>query len=214
MAAAPLIVSTLIPSGALHFAAVQQSATVQDIIDALSPLEDVRDDVLGDLEDGGWAVQTIRRPRPGKPWDEEELKQLGNGKHALYPSSWPNSVLVAALLTPSDPIAPLLPAVEPAPLQRHFSAFPLTSHLHTPSIRLVSLHPSLTLNLSFLRVPEIDDGFTMQWYLVRSTTVEEVIEGVAEEMGLTKVITGPGGGTVDYALEEAWISSTGEEGER
>lgn len=52
----------------------------------------------------------------------------------------------------------------------------------------------------------------MQWYLARSTTVEEVIEGVAEEMGLTKVITGPGGGTVDYALEEAWISNTGEEG--
>jgi diaphanous 1 len=78
----------------------------------------------------------------------------------------------------------------------------------------VSLHPSLTLDLSFLRVPEIDDGFAMQWYLARNTTVEEVIEGVAEEMGLTKVITGPGGGTVDYILEEAWVSSTGEEGER
>lgn len=78
----------------------------------------------------------------------------------------------------------------------------------------MSLHPSLTLNLSFLRVPEIDDGFTMQWYLARSTTVQEVIDGVAEEMGLTMVITGPGGGTVDYALEEAWISNTGEEGEK
>jgi len=120
----------------------------------------------------------------------------------------------AGLLALSDPIAPLLPAAGPAPLQRHFSAFPLTSHLHKPSIRLVSLHPSLTLNLSFLRVPEIDDGFVMQWYLARSTTVQEVIEGVAEEMGLTRVITGPGGGTVDYVLEEAWISNTGEEGEQ
>jgi len=123
-------------------------------------------------------------------------------------------MLVAALLAPSDLIAPLLPAAAPAPLQRHFSAFPLTSHLHKPSIRLVSLHPSLILNLSFLRVPEIDDGFTMQLYLARSTTVEEVIESVAEEMGLTKVITGPGGGIVDYTLEEAWISSTGEEGKQ
>jgi len=214
MAAAPLIVPTLIPSGALHFTAVQQSATAQDVIDALSTLEDVHDDVLGDLEDGGWAVQAIRRPRPGKPWDEEELNQLGNGNLAVYSSSWPDPVLVPALLTTSDPIAPLLPAAAPVPLQRHFSAFPLTSHLHTPSIRLVSLHPSLTLNLLFLRVPEIDDGFAMQWYLARSTTVEEVIEGVAEEMGLTKVITGPGGGNVDYVLEEAWISNTGEEGER
>lgn len=213
MAAAPLIVPTLIPSGALHFAAVQQSATAQDVIDALSTLEDVRDDVLGDLEDGGWAVQAIQRPRPGKPWDEEELKQLGNGKPAVCSIPWSDSNLVAGLLTLSDPIAPLLPAAGPVPLQRHFSAFPLTSHLHTPSIRLVSLHPSLTLNLLFLRVPEIDDGFAMKWYLARSTTVEEVIEGVAEEMGLTKIITGPGGGAVDYALEEAWISSTGEEGE-
>lgn len=121
--------------------------------------------------------------------------------------------LYVALLAPSEPIAQLLPAAGPAPLHRHFSAFPLTSHLHKPSIRLVSLHPSLTLDLSFLRVPEIDDGFALQWYLARSTTVQEVIEGVAEEMGLTKVITGPGGGTVDYILEEAWISNTGEEGE-
>ena len=54
----------------------------------------------------------------------------------------------------------------------------------------------------------------MQWYLARSTTVQEVIEGVVEEMGLTRVITGPGGGTVDYVLEEAWITNTGEEGEQ
>ena len=83
MAAAPLIVPTLISSGALHFAAVQQSATALDVIDALSTLEYVRDDVLGDLEDSGWAVQRIRRPLPGKPWEENELKQLGNGNTAL-----------------------------------------------------------------------------------------------------------------------------------
>lgn len=83
MAAAPLIVPTLIPSGALHFAAVQQSATAQDVIDALSTLEEVRDDVLGDLEDGRWAVQRIRRPLPGKAWEEKELKELGNGNPAL-----------------------------------------------------------------------------------------------------------------------------------
>lgn len=82
MAGAPLIVPTLIPSGALHFAAVQQSATAQDVIEALSTLEDVRDDLLGDLEDTGWAIQKIRRPPPGKPWEEEELNQLGNGKPA------------------------------------------------------------------------------------------------------------------------------------
>jgi diaphanous 1 len=87
MAAPPLIVPTLMPSGALHFAAVQQSATAQEVIDALSTLEGVYDDVLGDLEDNGWAVQKIRRPQPGRPWEEEELRQLGNGKPTLCSTS-------------------------------------------------------------------------------------------------------------------------------
>jgi diaphanous 1 len=90
MAAAPLIVPTLIPNTAIHFAAVQQSATAQDVIDALSTLEEIRHGVLldlVDLEDQGWAVQVIRRQCPGKPWDEEELQQLGNGNTAVCSSS-------------------------------------------------------------------------------------------------------------------------------
>ncbi|KAG8876212.1 hypothetical protein FRC20_002184 [Serendipita sp. 405] len=79
MAAPPLIVPTLSPSGAIHFAAVTQDATVQDIIDALSTLDDVKEDILGGLEDCGWGVQKIRRSPPSG-WDEAELRQFGNGK--------------------------------------------------------------------------------------------------------------------------------------
>jgi len=59
MAAVPLIVSTLSPSGALHFAAVRKEATAQDIIDALSVLDEVKEDILGDLQEEGWAIQRI-----------------------------------------------------------------------------------------------------------------------------------------------------------
>ncbi|KAG6854352.1 hypothetical protein C0991_007857 [Blastosporella zonata] len=41
-------------------------------------------------------------------------------------------------------------------------------------------------------------------------TVGEVIEGIAEELGLTKVLSIPGGGNLEYVLEEVWIDSKGE----
>jgi diaphanous 1 len=89
-------------------------------------------------------------------------------------------------------------------VHRHFSAFPLTSHLHTPYLRLVSLHPHLALSISFLRVPEIHDGFRWTIFLARSTTTDDVIAAVSDELGLAKVLSGPGGGNVDYVLDEVW----------
>lgn len=73
-AAQQLIVPTLSPSGALHFAAVGHNATAQDIIEALSVLEEVTQDILGDLEDAGWAIQRIRK----QPL-EDDLRTFGNG---------------------------------------------------------------------------------------------------------------------------------------
>lgn len=86
--------------------------------------------------------------------------------------------------------------------QRHFSSFPLTSHLHTPYLRLVSLHSHLTLPITFLRVPEIHDGFPWTVFVARNTTVEDVLDAVSDELGLTRVLEGPGGGNVDYIMEE------------
>lgn len=87
---------------------------------------------------------------------------------------------------------------------RHFSAFPLTSHLHTPAFRLVSLHPLLSLNLTFLRVPQIHDGFEWNLYISRGTTVETAVQLVMSEFGLAKSLPVVGGGSFDYVLEEVW----------
>ncbi|KAG8790334.1 hypothetical protein FRC17_008923, partial [Serendipita sp. 399] len=193
MAEPPFIVPTLSPSGALHFAAVTKDATAQDIIDALATLEDVNEDILGGLEDASWGVQRIRRPSPGG-WDEAELRRFGNG-----------------LLDRNDKIGPLLNSGKPPSLQRHFSAFPLSSHLHTPAIRLVSLHSLLRVTLTCMRVPDLEDDLDIEWFLARNTTAEEVVNGVIEEFGLTKVMGGPGGGNIDYVLEEVWVPVNGDE---
>jgi diaphanous 1 len=74
-----LIVPTVLPSGSLHFASVQQHGTVADVINALSNLDEVKSDVLGDLRPRGWAVQLIRKEAPGRQWEETELESLGDG---------------------------------------------------------------------------------------------------------------------------------------
>lgn len=117
-----------------------------------------------------------------------------------------------ALLDPSEPIGPLLStAPKTGTVHRHFSAFPMTSHMHTPTLRLVSLHPLLSITISFARVPEIDEDFPWKSFITRSTTVEEVIDAVGLELGIAKVIYGPGGGNVDYVLEEVWTNASGAE---
>jgi diaphanous 1 len=121
----------------------------------------------------------------------------------------------SVLVTRTDPalgileetakVAPLIQTTPPDPsLERHFSAFALTSHLHSPILRLVSLHPSLSVTLSFLRVPEIHDGFVWKCFFSRNTTVLDVVEYILASLGLTKFLPVPGGGVVDYVLEEVW----------
>jgi diaphanous 1 len=107
------------------------------------------------------------------------------------------------IIDPSIPIAPLLERSDNARTsQRHFSTFALTSHLHSPALRLVSLHAALSLSLSFARVPEIHDGFNWTVYYARSSTVEDVVRSVIEELGLAKSSPIPGGGSIEYVIEE------------
>ncbi|KAI0776213.1 FH2-domain-containing protein [Trametes elegans] len=195
----PLIVPTVVPGGSLHFATVPADGTVQDVLDTLVANAEVTAEVLGDLGPYGWAVQRIRKEHSGRQWEEDELELLGNG-----------------ILSPSLSVAPLLnaPSSPTATSHRHFSAFPLTSHLHTPTLRLVSLHPFLSLTFSFLRVPEIHDGFQWKLFLSRSSTVRSAVDAVVEELGLTKVLPIPGGGALEYVLEEVWAAGHSEKATR
>jgi diaphanous 1 len=117
----------------------------------------------------------------------------------------------SGLLDETVKVAPLIQTTPSDPsLQRHFSAFALTSHLHSPVLRLVSLHPSLFVSVSFLRIPEIHDGFAWKCFFSRNTAVQDVIESVLDSLGLTRSLPVPGGGAVHYVLEEVWAEGDAE----
>ncbi|EJD01599.1 FH2-domain-containing protein [Fomitiporia mediterranea MF3/22] len=185
MADNTLIAPVISPAGTVYFASVNQDATAQDVIASLIQPQDVRDEILGDLPESGWDLQRVRKEHSGRVWEEEELESIG-----------------PELLQEDDLIAPILASKpKPSAPERHFSSFPLTSHLHSPVIRLVSRHPLLRLKFSFLRVPEIHDGFEWTVYLTLNSTVHEVISSTCEQLGLVKALPIAGGGTIDYAIE-------------
>lgn len=74
--------------------------------------------------------------------------------------------------------------------------------MHTPTLRLVSLHPLLSTTLTFARVPEIHETFTWKVFFARASTVKEVINTVVEELGLARTLPVHGAGTLEYVLEE------------
>lgn len=117
----------------------------------------------------------------------------------------------SGFLSPQTKINPLLSVsgTQDKP-DRHFSSFPLTSHLHTPTLRLISRHPLLSVKLTFLRVPEIHDEFEWDLFITRRMTVADAIAGVCEQLGLAKSLPGTGGAAVDYAIEVVWKEVAGE----
>ena len=112
----------------------------------------------------------------------------------------------SGILDETAKVAPLIQTTPSDPsLERHFSAFALTSHLHSPVLRLVSLHPSLSVSVSFLRIPEIHDGFTWKCFFSRTTSVGDVVDSILDTLGLSRSLPVPGAGTVRYVLEEVWV---------
>lgn len=84
----------------------------------------------------------------------------------------------------------------------------MTSHLHTPTLRLVVAHPALKLQLAFLRIPEIPDDFVLNWYICRNTAAGDIVQALSELLGLSKSL---GGANVPYVLEEVVVMKTGKE---
>lgn len=123
----------------------------------------------------------------------------------------------AGIVSAQSLVAPLIETAPPSPsrpsMSRHFSAFPLTSHLHTPVLRLVSLHPLLSLEFEFLRVPQIHDGFTWNAHIARDTTVGAAVESTVVTLGLTRNLPVAGVGSLEYVLEEVWTDG-GNEGKK
>jgi hypothetical protein len=76
----------------------------------------------------------------------------------------------------------------------------------------VSLHPLLSLTVSFLRVPQIHDGYEWSFFISRGTTVEVAVGLVVDELGLSRNLPVAGGGNFEYVLEEVWTYERAEGG--
>lgn len=79
-----LIVPVKVALGSLQFASVSSDSTVQDVIDCLVALDEVTSELLGDLEEAGWAIQRIKQEESGRQWEEEELNAMGDGKQYFF----------------------------------------------------------------------------------------------------------------------------------
>lgn len=85
MSESSLIVPVVVPTGSLHFATIHPDGTVQHVIDVLLAQQEAASDVLGDLDDTGWALQQIRIQKSGRQWEERDLEKLGDGEcHSPY----------------------------------------------------------------------------------------------------------------------------------
>jgi len=90
-----LIVPVVVPTGSLHFATIRPDGIVQDVIDALLAQPEVTSEVLGGLEDAGWALLKIRVEKSGRQWEEEDLENLGDGQscpHSLGSTTQPLTI--------------------------------------------------------------------------------------------------------------------------
>ncbi|SPO21738.1 related to Diaphanous protein homolog 1 [Ustilago trichophora] len=158
-----------------------------------------------------WGIQAVQVTEPNYEWSEEELRAIGDGLVPLQ------SGVFAFLRSLADGAKSAEQSGEPHPAAdlsspTAFSDFLLSSHLHTPRLRLVCGAPGLRVRLRFGHVPEIYDGWDQRTLFLPAdatttgatgagTTVAEAVEAVCEEFGIRRVVLqGSKSARVVYAL--------------
>ncbi|SNX82525.1 related to Diaphanous protein homolog 1 [Melanopsichium pennsylvanicum] len=156
-----------------------------------------------------WGIQAIQVTEPNYEWKEEQLKAIGDG---LVPLRAGVFAFLRSLTNPTEQ-----QQAEPHPAAdlsspTAFSDFLLSSHLHTPRLRLVCGAPGLHVRLRFGHVPEIYDGWdqrtlflpadaSIQGATGSGSTVAESVETICEEFGIRRVVLqGSKSARVVYAL--------------
>ncbi|KAI6166225.1 armadillo-type protein [Pisolithus thermaeus] len=183
-ASGTVVIPILLLDKTVEHATVSPNATAQDLVDTLTRLDAVKATALPDVPPSAWALQRIRREKAGRRWGQKELDALDKG---FIPSAAP----IRSLVSPSED-----------------DVTPRRGPEHEPVSRLVSLHPSLSLELTFARIPEIYDGFKWTVFIGTTTTVEDVINVIVEEFGLIRRMPGSKRGEkINYVLEQSFESS-------
>ncbi len=76
-----LIVPVITPLRNVHFASVNQAATVKDVIDVLLLSDELKEEICGEInENGSWDLQRVTDERPGRTWEDGELDSFDYGE--------------------------------------------------------------------------------------------------------------------------------------
>ncbi len=76
-----LIVPVITPLRNVHFASVNQAATVKDVIDVLLLSDELKEEICGEInENGSWGLQRVTDERPGRTWEDGELDSFDYGE--------------------------------------------------------------------------------------------------------------------------------------
>jgi hypothetical protein len=142
----------------------------------------------------------------------------------LLPLDTPVFTFLHALLAPRPdgtlppshaPLAAALAGTLRSARGSGFSDFILSSHLHTPRLRLVCGAPGLAVRLRFAHVPEVYDGWDGRVCFLPAaadpaagatgsgSTASELVEAVCDELGVRRVVLqGSKSARVEYALAD------------
>uniref|UniRef100_V5E7I8 Uncharacterized protein n=1 Tax=Kalmanozyma brasiliensis (strain GHG001) TaxID=1365824 RepID=V5E7I8_KALBG len=158
-----------------------------------------------------WALQAVQATEPNYEWKEEELRAINDGIVPLQTGVFGFLRSLAEGPKPSDEDGAPLPVADLSS-PTAFSDFLLSSHLHTPRLRLVCGAAGLRVRLRFGHVPEIYDGWDQRTFFLPAdakspeaagvgSLVTEVVEAVCEEFGIRRVVLqGSKSARVVYAL--------------
>lgn len=76
------MVPVLLLDGSLQYPPISTDTTAQDLIETLIQLDEVKCTVI-DVTPSDWALQRVRKEKPGRLWDEIELAALSDGEHSV-----------------------------------------------------------------------------------------------------------------------------------
>ncbi|KAJ9477578.1 BNI1-related protein 1 [Pseudozyma hubeiensis] len=158
-----------------------------------------------------WGIQAVHVTEPNYEWKEHQLRAIGDGLVPLQTGVFGFLRSLAHGADHSESDTEPRPAADLAS-PTAFSDFLLSSHLHTPRLRLVCGAPGLRVRLRFGHVPEIYDGWDQRILFLPAdaatpgasgigSTVAEAVEAVCEEFGIRRVVLqGSKSARVVYAL--------------
>lgn len=158
-----------------------------------------------------WGIQAVQVSEPNYEWNEQQLKAIDDGLVPLQTGVFGFLRSIARGADHAENDVQSQPTLDLSS-STAFSDFLLSSHLHSPRLRLVCGAPGLRVRLRFGHIPEIYDGWDHRTLFLPAdpttpgasgigSTVADAVEAICEEFGIRRVVLqGSKSARVVYAL--------------